>query len=60
MKKLILALIIGVAAGYSWGYGEGHGGQPSIVARALDHFGASKLQAERAARDKLIDDAGKP
>ena len=60
MKKLIVALILGVAVGYGWGYGEGHDGQPSVVARTLDHFGASKLRAEQAARDKLIDAAGKP
>jgi hypothetical protein len=60
MKKLIVALILGVAVGYGWGYGEGNSGQRSVVARTLDHFGASKLRAEQAARDKLIDAAGKP
>ena len=60
MKKVIVALVLGLAAGYGWGYGEGHSGQPSVVTRTLDRFGASKLRAEQAARDKLIDEAGKP
>jgi hypothetical protein len=60
MLKVLVAVIIGVAAGYHWGYGEGAGGQPSVVQRTLDRFGTSKIKAASEARDKRIDDAGKP
>ena len=60
MWKLLLALIIGLGMGYHWGYDEGSTGKASIVARALDHFGTSKLRAAQEARDKRIEDASKP
>ncbi|MEP6492622.1 MAG: hypothetical protein ABJF01_08095 [bacterium] len=60
MRRVILALIIGVAMGYSWGYGEGNGGKPSIVARTLDHFGTSKIKAAQEAREQKVLDASKP
>ena len=31
MKRLVLALIIGLAIGYTWGYGDGDGGRGTIV-----------------------------
>jgi hypothetical protein len=59
MKKLVVALILGVAAGYHWGYNEGSDGKPSIVARSLDHFGHSKIKAAQEANEKRIQDASK-
>jgi hypothetical protein len=60
MKRVILALIIGVAVGYKWGYGEGTDGQPSVVERTLDRFGTSKVKAAQEARQRRVDEASKP
>jgi hypothetical protein len=57
---MIVALIAGLALGYSWGYGEGTGGKPSILARSLDKFGASKMKENQSARDKTLQEASKP
>ena len=60
MKKVLVALIIGLAAGYHWGYDEGSGGKPSIALRVLDKFGASKLKSAQEAQDKRVEEASKP
>ena len=60
MKRILLALLVGLAAGYHWGYGDGNDGRPSIVSRTLDHFGASRVRDAQAADDKRVDEAGKP
>jgi hypothetical protein len=60
MKRLILALIVGLALGYNWGYGEGTARKPSIVARTLDRFGSSKLKDAQEAQERRVQDAGKP
>lgn len=60
MKRVILALIIGVAVGYKWGFGDGTDGQPSIVERTLDKFGTSKVRAAQQARDKRVEEASRP
>jgi hypothetical protein len=60
MKRVIVALIIGVAVGYKWGFGDGTDGRPSIVERTLDKFGTSKVKAAQEARQKRVDEAVKP
>ena len=60
MKRVILALVIGVAVGYKWGFGDGTDGRPSIVVRALDKFGTSKVRAAQQARDKRVEEALRP
>ncbi len=60
MKRVILALIIGVAVGYKWGFGDGTNGGPSIVERTLDKFGASKVRDAQRARDKRVEEASRP
>jgi len=60
MKRVLLALIVGVALGYNWGYGEGTNGRPSIVARTLDVFGTSKVKEAQEARERRVQDASKP
>ena len=60
MKKLILALIVGLVMGYHWGYGDGTGGQPSIVSRTLNRFGTSKIKAAQEARERKVEEAGRP
>jgi hypothetical protein len=60
MRRMIAALIIGLALGYSWGYGEGTDGKPSIATRTLDKFGASKMKQQQGAREKSLQEASKP
>ena len=60
MRRVFLALIVGVALGYSWGYGEGNEGRPSIVARTMDRFGASKVRDAQDARERRVQEASKP
>ena len=60
MKRLMLALIIGLAIGYTWGYGDGDGGRGTIVVRTLDRFGTSKIRQARERNDRRVDEAGKP
>jgi len=60
MRRLIVVLLVGLAVGYRWGYGDGTGGKPSVMARTLDRFGAERVRAAQAAQDRRIEDAGKP
>ena len=60
MKRVILALIIGFAVGYKWGFGDGTDGRPSIVERTLDKFGTSKVKAAQEARQRRVDEASRP
>lgn len=60
MKRVIAALLFGLAIGYKYGYGDGNDGRESVFARALDKFGASKLRAAQADRDRRIDEASRP
>ena len=60
MKRVVLAMIIGVVVGYKWGYGEGTEGQPSVVSRTLDRFGTSKVKAAQEAQERRVQDASRP
>jgi hypothetical protein len=60
MKRVIVALIIGVAVGYKWGFGDGTDGRSSIVERTLDKFGTSKVRAAQEARDRRVEEASRP
>lgn len=60
MRRVIFALAVGVAMGYNWGYGEGTAGTPSIVSRTLERFGTSKVKSAQDARNKKIEEAGRP
>jgi hypothetical protein len=60
MKRVVLALIIGLALGYKWGYGEGTDGKPSVVARTLDRFGTSKVKAAQEAQERRVQEASRP
>jgi len=60
MMKFLVALLLGLAMGYHWGYDEGWAGKPSVVARSLDRFGTSKVRAAREANDKRVEEASKP
>lgn len=60
MKRIIVALILGVVMGYRWGYVEGWDGRPSIVSRTLDRFGTSKVKAAQEAQEKRVQEASRP
>jgi hypothetical protein len=60
MRRVIVALIAGLALGYSWGYGDGNDGRPTVAARALDRFGTSKVKAAQEAQEKRIQEASRP
>jgi hypothetical protein len=60
MKKAIAALLLGACIGYYWGYGEGFDRRPSVVARALDRFGASKLKRDKDTRERNLQEASRP
>lgn len=60
MKRLIIALILGLAMGYNWGYDEATAGKPAVMARVLDRFGASRMKADQAAYDQRVQDAARP
>ena len=60
MKKVVVALILGLAMGYHWGYDEGSDGKASVALRVLDKFGVSKLRTAQEAHDKRVEEASKP
>jgi hypothetical protein len=60
MIKLVVALLIGLAAGYAVGYTDSQAGKPSIMARALDKFGASRMKNAELERQKREKDASAP
>lgn len=60
MKRLVLALLVGLAAGYHWGYDDGNDGRPTVIERTLDRFGTSKIKAAQDETNRRIEEAGKP
>lgn len=60
MRRVIVALIVGLAIGYKWGFGEGTDGMPSVVERTLERFGTSKIKAAQDARNARVDEASRP
>jgi hypothetical protein len=60
MRKLLVALIVGLAMGYHWGYDEGSDGKPSIALRVLDKFGVSRLREAQENHDRRVEEASKP
>ena len=60
MRRVIVALIVGLAIGYHWGFGEATDGMPSIVERTLERFGTAKIKAAQDARNRRVDEASRP
>jgi len=60
MKKVMVALILGLAMGYHWGYYEGTDGKPSVALRVLDKFGVSKLRNAQDAQNRRVEEASRP
>ena len=59
MRRVVIALIIGVAMGYHWGFDEGSAGKESIVARTLEHFGTKTIKAAQDAHQQRLDEVMK-
>jgi hypothetical protein len=57
MKTLILGLIVGVALGYFWGYGEATAGKPNVALRVMNKFGASTVKQGTRRREAAVDSA---
>jgi len=55
MKTLVLGLIVGVAAGYFWGFGDGAAGRPSIAQRVMTKFGAETVKRGNRRIEAAID-----
>jgi hypothetical protein len=60
MKRLIAALIVGLAIGYHVGFDDADQGRESIVTRTLDRFGTSKLRRAQTEHDRRVDEASRP
>jgi hypothetical protein len=58
VKTLILGLIIGLVAGYFWGYGEAAAGKPNVAQRVMVKFGASTVERSNRRMEAAIDSAG--
>ncbi len=55
MKTLILGLIVGLAVGYFWGYGDASAGRASVVRRTLSKFGVTMIQRGNRRIEAAID-----
>jgi hypothetical protein len=60
MRRMVIALIVGVAMGYHWGFDEGSAGKETIVARTLERFGTKTIKAAQDAHAQRVDEAMKP
>jgi hypothetical protein len=58
VKTLILGLIIGLAAGYSWGYGEAAAHKPNVARRVMVKFGASTIERGHRRMEAAVESAG--
>jgi hypothetical protein len=58
VKTLILGLIIGLAVGYFWGYGEAAAGKAHVARRVMVKFGASAVERGNRRMEAAIDSAG--
>jgi hypothetical protein len=58
MKTLVLGLIIGLACGYYWGYGESAAGKAHVGRRVLNQFGVSTIERTHRRKEAAIDSTG--
>jgi hypothetical protein len=54
MKGFLFALLLGAAAGYTWGYKDASAGRPSITKRAVNHFGVEKVRTASDGREEAL------
>ncbi len=58
MKTLILGLIVGLAAGYFWGFGDARAGRLSVAQRVLNKFGVETVKRGNRRIEAAIDSTG--
>lgn len=58
MKTLVLGLVVGLAAGYFWGYGEAAAGKPHVARRVMVKFGAATVERGHRRIEAAIDSTG--
>jgi hypothetical protein len=58
MKTLVLGLIIGLAAGYFWGFGDAAAGRPNVAQRVLNKFGVETVKRGNRRIEAAIDSTG--
>jgi hypothetical protein len=58
MKTLILGLIIGLSAGYFWGFGDAAAGRPNVAQRVVNKFGVETVKRENRRKEAAIDSTG--
>jgi hypothetical protein len=58
VKALILGLIVGLAAGYFWGYGEAAAGKPNVARRVMVKFGAAAVERGNRRIEAAIESTG--
>jgi hypothetical protein len=59
VKTLILGLIIGLGAGYFWGYGEAAAGKPNVARRVMVKFGAANVERGSRRMEAAMDSLGR-
>jgi hypothetical protein len=60
VKRIIVALLVGLAAGYHYGFDDATEGRESIVSRTLNRFGTSKIRNAQAAQERRVQEASRP
>ena len=55
MKTLILGLILGVAIGYFWGFGDAAAGRANVARRTLNKFGVTTIEHSNRRIEAAID-----
>jgi hypothetical protein len=56
---MILGLILGLAAGYFWGYGEAAAGKAHVGRRVMVKFGAATVERGHRRIEAEIDSVGR-
>ena len=59
MKTLILGLIIGLAAGYFWGFGDAKAGRQNVAERVVGKFGVETVKRGNRRMEAAIDSTGR-
>jgi len=59
MKTLILGLIIGVAGGYFWGFGDAKAGRQNVAQRVVGKFGVETVKRGNQRIEAAIDSTGR-
>lgn len=60
MKKVLVALLLGLGVGYTWGFGEGSHGQSNVAVRVLNKFGVATLKEAERIRTERTEEASRP